>query len=217
MEKSAIQELMSGSELYQERARQALPILVRLAQARSRITYKDLAQELGMPNPRNLNYVLGCIGFALQELSAVQHKEIPLINVLVFNKITGQPGEGVRTLLKEKFHALSEQDQNAALEFINQTIYDYPDWPQVLAYFGLKPLPPLDYSAQLATNKGRKYGTGESPAHKQFKEFIRNNPQILGLPKRISRGETEFELPSKDTVDIRFVHGDEWIAVEVKS
>lgn len=44
-----------GSKLYQQRAQKALPILVRQAKARQSIYYSQLAQELGMPNPRNLN------------------------------------------------------------------------------------------------------------------------------------------------------------------
>jgi hypothetical protein len=47
-----------GYELYQRRARVAFPILVRQADAKEPITYEALAAELGMPNPRNLNFVL---------------------------------------------------------------------------------------------------------------------------------------------------------------
>ena len=57
---------LSGDKLYQERARAALPLLVRQAEAATPIFYSSLARELGMPNPRNLNYVLGCIGQTLQ-------------------------------------------------------------------------------------------------------------------------------------------------------
>lgn len=217
MIQGGINELKNGTKLYQERARQALPILVRQAQAGKPITYSNLAQEMGMSNPRNLNFVLGCIGFALEELSKTPFGETPLINILAVNAYTGLPGEGVFELLKKKFIVISKEERNAAVKFVNQTIYDFPRWKDVLDYFGLQPLPPLDYSAQLAMNKGRKYGAGESPAHKKFKEFICSNPQILGLPKRLGRGETEFEFPSKDAVDIRFVLGNEWIAVEVKA
>ena len=66
METAKTAQPISGDKLYQERARRALPLLVRQAQAHAKIYYLDLALELGMPNPRNLNYVLGSIGQALQ-------------------------------------------------------------------------------------------------------------------------------------------------------
>src|ERR1700733_23901 len=50
--------LLVGHELYLERARDAFPMLVRQAHARQTIFYSDLAGELNMSNPRNLNYVL---------------------------------------------------------------------------------------------------------------------------------------------------------------
>jgi len=58
-ETGEVAETMEGNKLYQERARRAMPILVRQALAGETIYYQDLADELGMPNPRNLNFVLG--------------------------------------------------------------------------------------------------------------------------------------------------------------
>jgi hypothetical protein len=58
---------MHGDKLYQRRARMALPLLVRQAHAGSKIFYADLAAELGMTNPRTLNYVLGSIGTTLKQ------------------------------------------------------------------------------------------------------------------------------------------------------
>ena len=82
---------LSGAELYQKRARQALPILVRQAKAEQPIFYSDLAEELNMPNPRNLNYVLGYIGEALQKLAKKWGVIVPPIQSLVVNKYTGVP------------------------------------------------------------------------------------------------------------------------------
>jgi hypothetical protein len=55
MEVKQVTTIMSGDKLYQERARRAMPILVRQALASQPIYYSDLAEELGMSNPRNLN------------------------------------------------------------------------------------------------------------------------------------------------------------------
>lgn len=95
MATAKISSPISGDKLYQERARAALPILARQAKAGSTLFYSDLAQELGMPNPRNLNYVLGSIGQTLEHLSKQWKKKIPPIQALVVNKSTGLPGEGV--------------------------------------------------------------------------------------------------------------------------
>ena len=69
METGEVAKSIEGEKLYQKRARKALPILVRQALAHQPIFYSDLANELDMPNPRNLNYVLGSIGQTLQEIS----------------------------------------------------------------------------------------------------------------------------------------------------
>lgn len=84
-----------GDKLYQKRAHKALPILVRQAQAHEPIVYSDLADEVEMPNPRNLNYVLGSIGQTLVDLSKEWEEDIPPIQCLVLNKNTRQPREGI--------------------------------------------------------------------------------------------------------------------------
>ena len=55
-------QYLAGDELFQQRARAALPLLVRQAMQSTTVFYSDLAAEVGMPNERNLNYVLGFIG-----------------------------------------------------------------------------------------------------------------------------------------------------------
>lgn len=85
-------EYLSGDKLYQQRARAALPLLVGQARMRKEIVYSDLAPQLGMSNARNLNYVLGYIGQALQSLSEEWDECIPPIQCLVVSKRTGLPG-----------------------------------------------------------------------------------------------------------------------------
>lgn len=77
METAEIAENFWGDKLYQQRARKALPFLVRQAIVGETIFYSDLAEELEMPNARNLNYVLGCIGTTLEELAEETEEEIP--------------------------------------------------------------------------------------------------------------------------------------------
>lgn len=110
-------EYLSGDKLYQQRARTALPLLVGQTQIRREIVYSDLAPRLGMRNPRNLNYVLGYIGEALQSLSAEWNEKIPPIQCLVVNKRTRLPGEGIWWFVtsEEDFHSFSRERQQAIL------------------------------------------------------------------------------------------------------
>lgn len=104
-----------GDKLYQQRAREALPILVRQAKAATPIYYEDLAAEMGMPNPRNLNYPLGCIGDALNELSKQWGRDIPHIQTIVRNRQTDLPGPGFDGFLEQQGHSWSSAQERRAL------------------------------------------------------------------------------------------------------
>jgi hypothetical protein len=91
--------------------------LVRQAHAQQPIFYSDLASELGMRNPRNLNFVLGSIGQTMIDLSESRGDEVPPIQALVINKATGLPGDGVGLWLNERsFGALSSKQQRALVD-----------------------------------------------------------------------------------------------------
>ncbi len=100
-ETSEIASNFFGDELYQQRARVALP-LIRQAEAGKTIYYADLAQELRMPNPRNLNFVLGCVGNALKDLSKSSGEEIPRIQAMVVNQHSETPGDGFDGFLRDR-------------------------------------------------------------------------------------------------------------------
>ncbi len=219
METSEVAKFIEGEKLYQERARRALPLLVRQALASQPIFYSDLANELEMPNPRNLNYVLFSIGQTLQEISTAWKDEIPPISCLVINKNTGLPGEGVGGFITDKgsFGKLPRKQQRAVIDMELHKIYAYPRWRDVLKYLGLEYKKNRDYSPLLDTLAKQHHGSGESPYHKQCKEFVSRNPQIVGLPKSVGIGELEKSLPSGDIADVLFVHGKDWVIAEVKS
>jgi hypothetical protein len=210
-------ENLSGDKLYQKRAREALPLLVRQAWAHSKIYYSDLALELEMPNPRNLNYVLGSIGQALKDLSREWEEEIPPIQCLVVNKRTELPGEGLGWLFnhKQDWHKLPLKQRREILQIKLQTVFVYPRWLEVLKRFGLS-MHGTDYSEAL--RQASKFrAVGESKRHKELKIYIAKHPEILGLPATSGAGEIEFPLPSGDRLDVLFKRKEEWIAVEVKS
>jgi len=217
METAKVAQPISGDKLYQERARRALPLLVRQAQASAKIYYSDLADELGMVNPRNLNFVLGSVGQALQRLSSEWGEQVPPLQCLVVNKATGLPGEGVGWFIKglENYASLSRKQQRDIVKAELLKISSYPKWQEVLSAFGLKPVA-ADYSALLKQASNFR-GGGESEEHRSLKDYVAGHPELLNLPRSTSQGTTEYRLPSGDSLDVLFRAGDDWIAVEVKS
>lgn len=208
---------LSGSDLYIKRAREAFPILVRQALAEEKITYSDLADEMRMPNPRNLNYVLGAIGRAIKELSAEWHQEIPPLQCLVVNKYTGMPGEGVAWFISDlkdfKLRTPEERKQILSIELVK--VFKYRKWEEVLSVFGLKLVanaPELEDLIEKARHHG---GVGECEDHRQLKHYVANNPKIIGL-RGFGKGSTEYCFPSADRIDVVFSNGERWVGVEVK-
>lgn len=208
---------MFGDKLYQERARAALPLLVRQAEAATPIFYSSLARELGMSNPRNLNFVLGCIGQTLQHLSQHKNEAIPPIQCLVVNKATGFPGEGIGwfDVKMEDFSSLPLKRQREVVQMQLQRVYTYPKWRSLLSELGLAPIETNFTSKVRAASTFR--GGGESVEHKKLKEFVAANPSAIGLPASMSKGDTEVPLPSGDCLDVSFQAKSIWVAVEVKS
>jgi hypothetical protein len=206
---------LHGDKAYQQVARRVLPILVRQANAKEPIQYEKLAQEVGMPNPRNLNYPLDCIGLALIELpppGGVQ--EIPDIQALVVNKQTRLPGPGFDEFLLERGHKWgSRTERRAIIEAYWSKVFAYPYWAEVLKAVGLRPT-----STDLKTiieGAGRTGGGGEGPEHLALKKFVAQSPMLFGLAYN-DIGETEHCLPSGDSIDVFFATPRLLFAVEVK-
>ena len=107
-----------GDKLYQIRARDALAILVRQAKAGQKIFYSELADELGMTNPRNLNYVLGAIGNSMLQLGKKWGSKVPPIQAIVINKATDLPGEGISwfTPNEEQFKIASRWERKLIID-----------------------------------------------------------------------------------------------------
>lgn len=205
-----------GDKLYQERARKILPVLVRQAKFEQPLTYEDLAKEIGIPNPRNLNYPLGCIGDVLNELSTKMEVEIPHIQALVKNKHESLPGNGFDGFLKAKGYLWSNKiERKAKIKLYWREISAFPYWDLVLKKLGLTP----DNSTirEIIGSARNIGGGGEGAEHKALKEFIRRNPHKVGLSSTSKLGVSEFPLPSGDTIDVVFEESTQLHAVEVKS
>lgn len=217
METALVAKAFDGNALYQQRARAALPILVRQAHAGVKIVYGDLAAELGMSNPRTLNYPLGCIGTALGLLSKEWNEDIPMINCLAVNRTTDLPGQGVGWFVRDKgeFKKLPRRQQHAIVDAALADVFAYPRWNRVLDAFGLKPAV-TGYKAVI-DSAARYRGKGESELHKALKKYVSKHPGVVGLAARSGPGKEEFDLPSGDSVDVLFSYAGVQTAVEVKS
>ena len=203
-----------GDKLYQQRAREALPILVRQAKAATPIYYEDLATEMGMPNPRNLNYPLGCIGDALNELSQEWGRDIPHIQAIVRNRQTDLPGPGFDGFLEEQGEKWANaKERRAIIESYWAKIAAYPYWDDVLEALNLEPT--STDLAQIIARTARSVG-GEGPDHLALKNYVSINPRLVGLKVGDPAGETECGLPSGDCVDVVFYQQRRVHAVEVK-
>ena len=201
-------------QLYQQRALLALPLLVRQAEAGQTLHYGKLANELGMPNPRNLNRVLGSIGTSLQTLGQRWGQEIPAIQALVTNKNSGLPGLGFTPFLSDPgaFRRATNAQQRAMLQRITHEVCSYQRWRDVLAHFDAQPWkgPP----PEAATHRMGDHG-GESPEHLAFKEAVRLHPDWFGIPD--CTASVEYPFVTGDAVDVLFTQGSRMWGVEVKS
>lgn len=208
-------DFRDGDKLYQRRARRALPILVRQAQAARPIYYSDLAEELGMPNPRNLNYVLGSVGVALEHLSGEWNAgEVPPIQALVCNKETGLPGVGLGTFVRDQdFENASPTVRRRIVDGMLGRVYAYPNWVDVLEHFALEPIdsPPSQIGAQQAR------GGEETKEHRRLKYFVAAHPAKAKLKISHSVGRVEYPLRSGDSLDVLFDNDGSWVGVEVKA
>lgn len=207
-----------GSKLYQKRAKQALPLLVAQAKARNTITYGQLALEMDMPNPRNLNHVLGTVADELIVLSKKWKQTIPPINCLVINKQKKTPQRGIGFHMSlDKFKKLSRARQEEALHDLDRDIWDYPRWDDVLRHLHLPPAVPTESRELQAIAARAKYGKGggETEDHRRLKEFVKETPQAIGLPAKLN-GKKEYPFLSADKIDVLFKTSSKWVGVEVK-
>lgn len=210
-----------GQKLFQQRASEALPLLVRQAKAGETIYYSDLAAEMKMPNARNLNYVLGALGGELEHLSKRWDKgKVPPLQCLVINRQDGTPGNGIGWFVPDKgeFKKLSPPEKRRIVDVMLTNVFDYPNWDSVLQQYGLAPLQlasteSLRKDARISVSR---YGVGgEGDAHAATKEYVSTHPALFGLPAKL-RGETEHLFASADCLDVLFKNGCEWVGVEVK-
>jgi hypothetical protein len=185
------QGVCRGKAPYQQRAAQALPILVRQARVHQPVFYKALADEMGMPFALNLNHVLGAIGDELIRLGERWRVKIPPIQCLAINQHTGIPSRGIGWFVpdREAFLKGTPQQKRQIVDAMLADVFAFGRWDEVLAAFGLEPartrprnMPPLP-----PPMKGG-FGGGEREDYRRLKEYVAAHPEIVGLPAKLEAG-----------------------------
>ena len=177
-----------GTKTYQQRARTALPILVRQANAHQTIFYGELAHEMGIPNPRTLNHPLGSIGHALQDLGWRWGRQVPSIQALVINRSSGCPGAGFASFAPDAkvFRGATRRERRRLVDRMLDEVFNFPDWDQVLDTFELPravvELPPADEISAYG-------GGGEGAEHKRLKKAVSVNPQWISFRRASSQAK----------------------------
>lgn len=217
-----------GDRWTETTARRLLPFLVALAEQGKTTTYSDLsleAQKRGWSHyviPLKFKNPAGCIGRALETTSDVWGSPIPPLNTIIVAKKDKLPGKGadpfIERFLKRSGASMADaSDRASIIEEIHKDVFNFPHWQDLLEEYGLEPTQVGSQpTSTLPPSAGGWPQGGEGPEHLELKLLVARSPGVLGLGPDLAPGDTEFLLPSGDSVDVMFqAHG--WAyAIEVK-
>lgn len=201
-----------------EIALKMIPVLVRWAQASwdKPHYYSDLSMAIGYRSNR-LGYILGKVKDIMDELEKEYGKKIPPLNALAQLKETNLPADGFDYVIPN-YSKLSSASKEGEVKRLNYEAHQY-NWDWVLDALGLEP-------ARIFSDEDIKklkeetfvgYGKGEGPEHKAIKDYIFENPNAIGIRKKVVFKKTEQRLRSGDQIDVYFEFRDgERMAIEVK-
>ncbi len=184
--------------------------------------YNELAERIGRMNKHGLGHghgmgvVLGKMGHLLKSLEGEWGEEIPHIQSLVVNKsgaLKDLPDNGIKEFWPD-YPVMSQVEKANRTSIEHQRIVAFGSrWNDVLTLLGL---PPVTASSQPIPGIVHLGAGGESERHRLLKEFVRNNPELVGAASDW-QCFVEYPLPSLDQIDILFKCSNACIAVEVKS
>ena len=201
-----------------EIALKMIPVLIRWAQASwdKPHYYQDLSNAIGYGS-NQIGGVLGVIKDILDEVSKEYGKEIPPLNALAQQKATGLPADGFDYVIPN-YSKLSSASKAGEVRRINYEAHQY-DWDWVLDALDLEPAKIFsdEEIKKLKEKTYVGYGKGEGPEHKAIKEYIAENPEAIGIKKKVVYRETEHGLPSGDQLDVYFeLRNRNRMAIEIK-
>jgi hypothetical protein len=202
-------------------------LLPRVA-ANAKITYGDIATKLradlsieGKVFPTHVGHVIGTLMHRILDAESTA----PLVNVLVVNQKTGEPGSGANFFLRSRFGTLRRRG-----ELIRQAareVYAYAGWSRIYRKL-FKTEPPaapgslvegteVDGMPPASATKQPRGGPAESDEHKRLKQHVEDHPESVGAPARPRQRRKEMKLLSGDEVDVFFEYRDAAYLIEVKS
>lgn len=197
-----------------------IPILIRWAkQGLTNKTYNDLIKELGVERFSGIGRQLGYVSDVIEKLKEVTGEDIPTLNALVKSEKNDLPSEGF-SYVSEDYEDMTEEDKKTYVMGLNAKAIQYNKWDWVLVSLGLAPSISIDEIETIREKIKKEYKSdGESPYHKNLKDYICNHPEMVGIKdKEVTKRETEHQLLSGDKLDVYFESFDgSKIAVEVKS
>lgn len=195
------------------------------------VTYGDIAAEihakLGGKEifPTQIGKVAGSMMDQILELDP----KAPLINALI-SRPNGLPGDGISGYLAKRYRqprlkkwkTVSKSQKLKIVERERKKVRLYTGWEKLeKKLFGspasIKRLNQISKEKDGNSPDGRRGGAPESKEHKKLKEWVRKNPQKIGLSKSFGKGDAEVKLESADIVDVTFTDGPQFAVVEVKS
>lgn len=190
------------------------------------ITYSELAYRIdrlnkhGEAHPR-MGKALGIMGHLLEDVESAPAwtDPIPHIQSLVVNKtgrLGGLPDDGISEFWSS-YPELPKEEKWNRVQVEYQDIKSFGSrWNDVLRALDLAQVP-VGNTAGNERRRIRGFGRGgESPQHKALKEFVAQNPTLVGASAE-DQVCLEYALPSLDMLDVLFKGRTRWIAVEVKS
>lgn len=211
-----------------EISREKVPLIIQLLahwaiEGKTNGKYSEVLEHLGYTN--------GCSAFGkmLYKVQAVinalnkteefskEEEKIPSLNSLC--KKNGLPSNGL-SFVEEGYDTLGKEEKKKIADMLDQSAIIYGNkWFKVLERLGIEPI--NDFTQQeieAITQKPRdRFGGGEGSAHKELKNRICNNPDIIGYDN-VKHAATEEVLPSGDKLDVYFeLNNGDIVAVEVKS
>lgn len=183
------------------------------------MTYEELAFKIGRLNKHGVGHahgmgdVLSKVGYLLKGIEVGWGEPIPHIQCLVVQKTgpgTGLPDDGIKEFWLE-YPKLSHLEKEVKCQAEKLRVAEYGSrWNNVLRFLRISEVRP-------EPKLGRVFGaSGESPAHKALKDFVKSNPRFVGVDAG-AISISEYALPSLDTIDVLFKTRACWTAVEVKS
>jgi hypothetical protein len=212
---------------HEEWARTILAYLVKYLQSfqggNKYITYGELAKKIDYPEPHignlfgsNIGKTLGVMGHLFDNF-VVDGQNVPLIQALVVGQANKLPSDGLKEF-DTTYPNLSNEKKRDFVYAEYEKIFDFGSrWEQVLEKLKIKPYDNIELP-DVKKKQGlyNPYGGEGSPEHVALRDFIANNPSVIGL-NTDKKGVTEYPLKSGDKIDVVFELENEIIGVEVKS